>query len=367
MARKLKTDKLLFLATLVLLGCSVVMVYSASSAELAQDQRQVSYYYLLRQLMWVVFGCVLLAGVMKVDYRLLKKSTVMWPGLILTGIALVAVLFSEEVNGTTRWFNLGPFGVQPSELAKISIIIFTAAFLEKRMDRINEPSYALLPVGIVAGVVTGLILLQPDFGTAVTVLVIVGAIVFTAGISYRYIISTVLFLLPTLAAILWAAPYRRVRLLAFLDPFADPTGAGYQLVQSLIAVGTGGVFGRGLMEGVQKLGYLPYPYTDFIYAVIAEETGLIGATIILLCFVVVVWRGLHVTRHAPDRFGALLALGLTIMIALQAYINMSVVLGLLPTKGIPLPFVSSGGSSLLISLLGMGILLNVSQYASAET
>ena len=152
-----------------------------------------------------------------------------------------------------------------------------------------------------------------------------------------------------------------------LDPFADPTGAGYQLVQSLIAVGTGGVFGRGLMEGVQKLGYLPYPYTDFIYAVIAEETGLIGSTIILLCFVVVVWRGLHVTRHAPDRFGALLALGLTIMIALQAYINMSVVLGLLPTKGIPLPFVSSGGSSLLISLLGMGILLNVSQYASAET
>ena len=170
-----------------------------------------------------------------------------------------------------------------------------------------------------------------------------------------------------MAAILWVEEYRRARIFAFLDPFADPTGAGYQLVQSLIAVGTGGVFGRGLMEGVQKLGYLPYPYTDFIYAVIAEETGLIGSTIILLCFVVVVWRGLHVTRHAPDRFGALLALGLTIMIALQAYINMSVVLGLLPTKGIPLPFVSSGGSSLLISLLGMGILLNVSQYASAET
>jgi len=209
--------------------------------------------------------------------------------------------------------------------------------------------------------------LQPDFGTAVTVLVIVGAMVFTAGISYRYIISSALVLLPTLAAILWVEEYRRARIFAFLDPWADPTGAGYQLIQSLIAVGTGGVFGRGLMEGVQKLGYLPYPYTDFIYAVIAEETGLIGATTILLCFVVVVWRGLHVTRHAPDRFGALLALGLTIMIALQAYINMSVVLGLLPTKGIPLPFVSSGGSSLLISLLAMGMLLNVSQYASAET
>ncbi len=366
MARKLKTDKLLFWATLVLLGCSVVMVYSAS-AELAQDQRQVSYYYLLRQLLWAVFGCLLLSGVMQVDYRLLKKSTVMWPSLILTGIALVAVLFSQEVNGTRRWFNLGPFGIQPSELAKISMIVFTAAVLERRMDRINEPSYSLLPVGIATGVVTGLILLQPDFGTAVTVLVIVAAMIFTAGISYRYIISSALVFLPVLAAILWAAPYRRERILAFLDPWADPIGGGYQLIQSLIAVGTGGVFGRGLMEGVQKLGYLPYPYTDFIYAVIAEETGLIGATIILLCFVVVIWRGLHVTRHAPDRFGAFLALGLTIMIALQAYINISVVLGLLPTKGIPLPFVSSGGSSLLISLLGMGMLLNVSQYASAET
>ena len=366
MARKLKTDKLLFWATLVLLGCSVVMVYSAS-AELAQDQRQVSYYYLLRQLLWAVFGCLLLSGVMQVDYRLLKKSTVMWPSLILTGIALVAVLFSQEVNGTRRWFNLGPFGIQPSELAKISMIVFTAAVLERRMDRINEPSYSLLPVGIATGVVTGLILLQPDFGTAVTVLVIVAAMIFTAGISYRYIISSALVFLPVLAAILWAAPYRRERILAFLDPWADPIGGGYQLIQSLIAVGTGGVFGRGLMEGVQKLGYLPYPYTDFIYAVIAEETGLIGATIILLCFVVVIWRGLHVTRHAPDRFGAFLALGLSIMIALQAYINISVVLGLLPTKGIPLPFVSSGGSSLLISLLGMGMLLNVSQYASAET
>ncbi len=367
MARKLKPDKALFGATIILLGCSVLMVYSASSAELAQGQRQVSYYYLLRQLMWVVFGCVLLAGVMKVDYRLLKKSTVIWPSLILTGIALVAVLFSEEVNGTTRWFNLGPFGVQPSELAKISVIIFTAAFLEKRMDRINEPSYALVPIGIVAGVVAGLILLQPDFGTAVTLLVIVGSIVFIAGISYRYIISSALVALPTLAVILWMEPYRRGRVFAFLNPWDDPIGGGYQLIQSLIAVGTGGVFGRGLMDGVQKLGYLPYPYTDFIYAVIAEETGLIGSTIILFCFVVVVWRGLHVTRYAPDRFGALLALGLTIMIGLQAYINMSVVLGLVPTKGIPLPFVSAGGSSLMISLLGMGILLNVSQYASAET
>ena len=366
MARKLKTDKLLFWATLVLLGCSVVMVYSAS-ADLANDRQQAPYFYLMRQLMWAVFGCLLLSAVMQVDYRLFKKSQVMWSGVVVSGVALVAVLFGPEINGTRRWFGIGSYGIQPSELAKVTIIVFTAAFLERRMDRINEPSYSLLPIGIATGVVTGLILLQPDFGTAVTLLVIVGAMVFTAGISYRYIISSVLILTPILAAILWIEPYRRARLFSFLNPWADSIGDGYQLVQSLIAVGTGGGFGRGMMDGVQKLGYLPEPYTDFIYAVISEETGLIGATVILLCFVVITWRGLHVTRHAPDRFGALLALGLTTMIALQAYINISVVLGLLPTKGIPLPFVSSGGSSLLISLLGMGMLLNISQYASAET
>jgi cell division protein FtsW len=342
------------------------MVYSAS-ADLANNRQQAPYFYLMRQLMWAVFGCLLLSAVMQVDYRLLKKSPVMWSGVVVSGVALVAVLFGPEINGTRRWFGIGSYGVQPAELAKVTIIIFTAAFLERRMDRINEPSYSLLPIGIATGVVTGLILLQPDFGTAVTLLVIVGAMVFTAGISYRYIISSVLILTPILAAILWIEPYRSARLLSFLNPWADSIGDGYQLVQSLIAVGTGGVFGRGMMDGVQKLGYLPEPHTDFIYAVIAEETGLIGATVILLCFVVITWRGLHVTRHAPDRFGALLALGLTTMIALQAYINISVVLGLLPTKGIPLPFVSSGGSSLLISLLGMGMLLNISQYASAET
>lgn len=342
------------------------MVYSAS-ADLANNRQQAPYFYLMRQLMWAVFGCLLLSAVMQVDYRLLKKSPVMWSGVVVSGVALVAVLFGPEINGTRRWFGIGSYGVQPAELAKVTIIIFTAAFLERRMDRINEPSYSLLPIGIATGVVTGLILLQPDFGTAVTLLVIVGAMVFTAGISYRYIISSALILTPILAAILWLEDYRRARLISFLNPWADSTGDGYQLVQSLIAVGTGGVFGRGMMDGVQKLGYLPEPHTDFIYAVIAEETGLIGATVILLCFVVITWRGLHVTRHAPDRFGALLALGLTTMIALQAYINISVVLGLLPTKGIPLPFVSSGGSSLLISLLGMGMLLNISQYASAET
>lgn len=366
MARKLKSDKLLFLATLLLLCSSVVMVYSAS-AVLAMERFQQPYFFLFKQMTWTILGLCLLAGVMRIDYHILKQPVVIWTALGLTTLALIAVFFSAPINGTRRWFGVGGIGVQPSELAKIAVIIFTAAILERRMDRVNELSYTLLPIGIVTGGIGGLILLEPDFGTAFAVIVIVAAMVFAAGLSYRYLIGAGLVLLPVFYLVLANAEYRRRRLLAFLDPWDDPLGDGFQIIQSLIAVGTGGIFGRGLMGGIQKLFYLPEPHTDFIYAVIAEETGLIGATMILCCFAVITWRGLRVTMHAPDRFGAFLALGLTTMLALQAFINMSVVLGLMPTTGIPLPFVSAGGSSLLISLLGMGVLLNISQYASAET
>ena len=254
-----------------------------------------------------------------------------------------------------------------SVAAKLAGIVFTAAFLARRTDRINELSFALLPVATVVGVVSGLILLEPDFGTALTLLLITGVMVFAAGLSYRYLIGIVLTAAPLLYVVLASAEYRRRRLLTFLDPWSDPLGDGFQLIQAQIAVGTGGLLGQGLMGGIQKLFYLPYPHTDFIYAVIAEETGLLGATAISLCFCVITWRGFRIATQAPDRFGALLAVGLTTMISLQAFINISVVLGLLPTKGIPLPFVSAGGSSLLVSMAGMGVLLNVSQHASMRT
>ena len=366
MARKLKSDKLLFLSTLLLVCSSVVMVYSAS-AVLAMDRYQQAYHFLFKQGTWALLGVCLLLTAMQVDYRKLKQPTVIWTALGLSAVALVAVLFGPPINGTRRWFGIAGVGVQPSELAKLAVILFTAAILERRMNRIDEVSYSLLPVAVVAGGVSGLILLEPDFGTALTVLLIAGSMVFAAGLSYRYLFGVVVTLVPLLYVILASADYRRRRLLAFLDPWDDPLGDGFQIIQSQIAVGTGGVFGQGLMGGVQKLFYLPYPHTDFIYAVIAEETGLIGATVILLCFCVITWRGLRVAALAPDRFGALLALGLTTMIALQAFVNISVVLGLMPTKGIPLPFVSAGGSSLLVSLLSMGVLLNISQHASAGT
>jgi cell division protein FtsW len=278
---------------------------------------------------------------------------------------LIGVLFSPPINGTRRWFGLGGLGVQPSELAKLAGVLFTALILERRMHRIDELSYSLLPIAIVVGALAGLILLQPDFGTAMSLLLVVVAMVFAAGLNYRYLVGAVLVALPAVYIVLVSAPYRRRRLLAFWDPWADPLGDGFQIIQSLIAVGTGGVFGRGLMEGVQKLFYLPEPHTDFIFAVIGEELGLIGATGVLACFCLIGWRGLRIALRAEDSFGSLVALGITSMIVVQALVNMSVVLGLMPTKGIPLPLVSAGGSSLLISLLGMGVLLNISQHESA--
>ena len=203
-------------------------------------------------------------------------------------------------------------------------------------------------------------------GTAISLVMIVAIMVFSAGLHYRYFIGSVLVIVPALYLVLVSAPYRRRRLLAFWDPWADPLGDGFQIIQSLIAVGTGGVFGRGLMEGVQKLFYLPEPHTDFIFAVIGEELGLIGATGTLVCFCLIAWRGMRITLRAQDSFGSFLAIGVTSMIVVQAFVNMSVVLGLMPTKGLPLPLVSAGGSSLLISLLGMGVLLNISQHETAD-
>jgi cell division protein FtsW len=313
-----------------------------------------------------VLGLAVLAIAMRIDYRTYRNDAFIWGTLAVVVLMLVAVLFSAPVNGTRRWFNLGSLGIQPSELAKVAAILFTALMLERRMHRIDELSYSLLPIAIVVGVMFGLIMLEPDYGTAISLLLIIGLMVFAAGLNYRYLVGTALAVLPVLYIVLISAPYRRRRLLAFWDPWADPLGDGFQVIQSLIAVGTGHVFGKGLMGGVQKLFYLPEPHTDFIYAVISEELGLIGATAVLICFCVIAWRGIRIALRAEDSFGSFVALGLTTMVAVQALVNISVVLGLLPTKGIPLPLVSAGGSSLLINLLGMGMLLNISQHESVD-
>ncbi len=365
MARKLKSDKVLFTATLLLVCASIVMVYSAS-AVVALERFDSPSLFLTKQALWAVLGVAVLAITMRIDYRTYKNDYVVWTLIGIVGLMLAGVLFRGPINGTRRWFGFGGLGVQPSELAKLAVILFTALMLERRMHRINELRYSLLPIAIVSGGMVGLILLQPDFGTSVALMLIVAIMVFAAGLHYKYFVGTVLAALPAIYIVLMSASYRRRRLLAFLDPWADPLGDGFQIIQSLIAVGAGGVFGRGLMAGIQKLFYLPEPQTDFIFAVISEELGLIGATGILICFCVIAWRGLRIAMRAEDTFGSLVALGLTTMIAVQAFINMSVVLGLMPTKGIPLPLVSFGGSSLLINLLGMGVLLNISQHETSE-
>jgi cell division protein FtsW len=268
------------------------------------------------------------------------------------------------VNNARRWFGVAGIGVQPSELSKLAAIFFIAALLERRMHRINELGYALLPIGIVVAGLVGLILLEPDFGTSMSLAVIASVMVFAAGLNYAYIAGAALAMLPLVAYIAMGAAYRRRRLLIFLNPWEDPLGDGFQIIQSLIAVGTGGVTGLGLGHGKQKLSFLPYPYTDFIYAIVGEELGLVGCAFVLVLFGLVFARGIRAAVHAPDSFGRLLGLGLSVMIVVQALVNVSVVLSIFPTKGIPLPFLSYGGSALWADLLAVGILLNVSQHSA---
>ena len=365
MARKLKSDQTLFVATLLLVCLSVIMVYSAS-AVVAMERYQQPYLFLTKQLMWATLGLAVLWIVMRVDYQMYREPVFIWSSLAIVALCLIAVMFSPPVNNARRWFSIGGLGIQPSELAKLAAIFFIADMLERRMQRINELGYGILPIAIVIGALVGLIVIEPDFGTAMTLAVIAAVMIFAAGLSYTYVFGTLLLALPLVAAMAMSAGYRRRRLLTFMNPWEDPLGDGFQIIQSLIAVGTGGVTGKGLMGGVQKLFYLPEPHTDFIFSVISEELGLIGATLVVICFCIITWRGLRVALRAPDRFGAFLALGLTTMVAVQAFMNISVVLSLMPTKGIPLPLVSFGGSSLLINLVGMGVLLNVSQHASTE-
>ncbi len=362
MARKLQSDKWLFLATLALVCVSVVMVYSASAVMADLRYRQ-PYYFVTRQVLYALLGLAVLTIVMRIDYRAYRNEQLIWGGLGVVGLLLFGVLFSRPINGSHRWFGVGGLGIQPSELAKVAAIFFTALTLDRRMHRINDVKYALAPIALIVGGLAGLILLEPDFGTSVALTAVVAAMVVAAGLNYRYIVGLAAVLLPIGYLVLISAPYRWRRLMAFLNPEADPLGDGFHLVQSLIAVGSGGWLGRGLMGGVQKLFYLPEPHTDFVFAVIAEELGLFGATFVVACFGVIAWRGLKAAMTAPDRFGAFLALGITTMVVAQALVNVSVVLGLMPTKGIPLPLVSNGGSSLLVNLASIGVLLNISQHA----
>jgi len=368
--KRLENDRWLFGVTLALCLFGAVMIYSASAVTAGQQYGR-SYIFLLRQAAWLLIGVLGMFALMRTDYRRLREPAVVYTTVCLVLVMLVSTFFLDKTHATHRWIRFGPIGIQPSELAKIAIILYLAWFLDLRRRGASSLEFCkkdflhtILPATAPILAFVLLILLQPDLGTSIDIVLVATAVLFVAGLSWKWVAVGAAAALPLLYVLVTHVSYRQARLTAFLDPGSDPQGAGFQLLQSLIAVGSGGLTGVGLMESKQKLFYLPEAHTDFIYAVICEELGFIGAILVIALFLVYGWRGLRAAFGAPDGFGRLLALGITAMVLSQALINFAVVLGMVPTKGIPLPFVSYGGSSLLVMLLATGVLLNISQQAA---
>jgi cell division protein FtsW len=314
-------------------------------------------------LIWAAAGLVAMVVAMRVDYRRYKHPALVFSLLGLTTLLLISVFFLDRSHNTHRWFRVGAFSFQPSELAKPVLILFLAYFLEGRSKTMDDWRNTLAPAAAPVVVLLGLIVLQPDLGTAIACAGIAACILYVAGMRLRYFGYAFGASLVPLYFLIFHVNWRRDRILAFLNPYADRQKTGFHIVQSLIAVGTGGVTGTGLMEGKQKLFYLPEPHTDFIFAVTAEELGLLGAMFVVTFFAIFLWRGMRASWRTDDVFGRYLAVGITSMVVLQAFINISVVLGMMPTKGIPLPLVSYGGSSLFVTLACVGVLLNITKQA----
>lgn len=362
-SRWLAVDKLLFLAAVGLIGLGLVMVYSASFPSSQRDWGG-GWHYVGRQGAAAALAlCVLIAG-MLVDYRAYRHPGVVAVSVAATVGALVMVLLTPAIAGVHRWISLYGFNVQPSEIAKLTLVLFLASYLARKDARINEVWPGLAAPLSVVGLLVLLVAIEPDLGTACALLGIAVTMLWVAGLSWKLVAQVAAIGGAAVTFQILRTGYQARRILAFLDPWGDQQGAGYQTVQSLIAVGSGGVTGVGLAEsGQTRSFFLPYPYTDFIYAVVAEELGLVGACAVVVGFLVILWRGTRAALRAPDRFGFYLGLGLTMFLVLQAMLNMSIVVNLLPTTGIPLPLISYGGSSLVICSAALGILLNLSQHS----
>ena len=372
MARRLETDRWLFGVTLILCLLGAVMIFSASAVT-AEQQYGHSYYFLLRQAVWLVVGLAGMFALMKLDYHRLREPAVVYTTLCLVLLLLLGTFFLDKSHATHRWIRFGPVGLQPSELAKLSAILYLAWFLDLRRRSATRLEFCkedfmqtIVPAVAPILVCVVLVVMQPDLGTSVDIVLIMAAILFVAGLSWKWLVVGAGAAAPLLFVLITHVSYRQARMASFWHPESDPQGAGFQLLQSLIAVGSGGFTGVGLMESKQKLFYLPEAHTDFIYAVICEELGFIGAAVVIALFAVYGWRGMRAAFNAPDGFGRLLALGVTAMVLFQSLINFAVVLGMVPTKGIPLPFVSYGGSSLLVMLLATGVLLNIAHQGSGN-
>lgn len=363
MARKLAFDRTLFFAGVGLTLFGLIMIYSAS-AVIALERHKSPHYFLIKQTLAAVVGLVGMGIAMHVDYRRLLNRPLVYLGLLVSVVLLAAALFSDTTNQVRRWILAGPIQFQPSEIAKLALVLFLAYLIPRKENRINDLTGTIVPCAVIVGQLALLVYLQPDLGTATIYVLLTIVLLFLAGLRWRYLVTSGGACAVVLGLMILQAPYRVRRILAFLNPENDPLGAGFQARQSILAVASGGIQGASLGQSRQKLFYLPEPHTDFIFAVIAEELGFLGALAVIVAFGVLFWRGMVAATGAPDRGGYYLAAGITLWLVLQAMMNIAVTLGLVPTKGIPLPFLSYGGSSLVMCLIGLGVLLNISQHSS---
>ncbi len=351
----------LFTITVILICIGMVMIYSASSIY-AWERYKDSFFFLKRHVSFFIIGAFLTLLVMSTDYKRYRN----WakPILALSFLLLVLVLIpgvGREVAGARRWFRLKFISFQPSELTNIAMIVYMADFITRKSDQIRMFGRGFLPPMFILGAMALLILMQPDLGTVLALGIVVFVMLFVAGVRLSYLLSVFAVSLPLLYILIFSVPYRRMRIMSFLNPWLDPPGSGFQVIQSQIALGSGGIFGVGLGHSKQKLFYLPAAHTDFIFSIIGEELGLLGTVGVIILLIIFIQQGLKVIRHAPDKFGYFLSMGLVLMISLKAVINIGVSCGLLPTKGLPLPFISYGGSSFIFDMVSVGMLMNIAR------
>ncbi len=355
----------IFVITLILIGIGVVMIYSASSISMWQSTGE-SAGLLKKQLLYLVIGFLAMFTSMAIDYQKLRKFVK--PLFVASVIPLVLVLvpgISHEAGGAKRWLHAFGLNYQPSEFLKITLIIYMADFITRKNHVLKNFWQGFVPPMLVLGFVTLLVLLQPDLGTAISLVVLVFTMMFISGARPAHLLASVLAALPFLYILVFSVAYRRARILAFLNPWLDPKGTGFQIIQSQIALGSGGFFGVGLGQGKQKLFYLPAAHTDFIFSIIGEELGLFGAMVVILLFIILIWKMSRIVYNVRDLFGKLIAAGVLILIAFSSVVNVGVSIGSLPTKGLPLPFISYGGSSLIFHMVAIGLILNVSKQEDA--
>ena len=366
MFKGLSFDKLIFTITLVLIALGILMIYS-SSAIRAQEKFGDSYFFLKRQLVWAFLGILIMIWMMSCDYRGWQRLA--FPLFLLSLLFLTLVLIPQlgvKANGARRWLSVFGLSFQPAELAKISLVLFLSHLMAKKGSRVQEFTHGLLPLLAAAAVIILPILLQPNLGNVVVLLIVAMMIYFVGGVRISHLLLLGAGSMPLLFLVMMHSSHARSRLLTLIDPSRVPEGARYQIKQSFYALGPGGLLGRGLGDGMQKLFYLPEPHTDFIFAIVGEEIGFLGTSLVVLLFGIILWRGTRIALQAPDPFGRFAAIGITILIVSQAAINVGMVIGLLPTTGLPLPLISFGGSSLVLTLMGIGILLNISHHAGSR-